>query len=53
MTVGEMIAEFICSECGDISDIKDKGKATRNDKPIAVCKQCCENEQKRQFYDSM
>jgi len=45
--------EFICLICGNIIDEKEKGQATLNDRKIDVCKECCENEQRKQFLDNL
>ncbi len=45
--------EFCCQQCHNFYKTEDKGKATKEGKPYSVCKYCCYEEQKQQFYAEM
>ncbi len=44
---------FYCMECGSTFPVEQLGEAIKNNKTYKVCKSCCAEEQKKQFYESM
>ncbi len=44
---------FWCRECHQEILVKDKGEASKDGEPYDVCMDCCQEEQKRQFYAEM
>ena len=45
--------EFLCFECGSFFPLKEKGEAILDGKSYNVCKSCCYQEQKKQFYSGL